>query len=70
MVTTVLERYDSESGQFAEIKRCPDGDIIASLYGSSFEPILERVTTSVSFARKTIEAHISKPYTKTTLKEV
>ena len=65
MISKVIERYDSQDGSFAEIIRHPDGSMTVSVYGSSFEPRVERTTLSLEFARDTIEKHLPEPYTKT-----
>lgn len=65
MIAKVIERYDSDGGEFAEIKKFPGGDFIVSVYGKAFEPITERITTTIEFAQMTVKSKLPQPYTRT-----
>ena len=65
MVLTTLERYDSESGESAEILREPGGSIRAEVTGTRFESLLRDTFDTIESAREAALAALPKPYTKT-----
>ena len=65
MVTKVLERYESESGETAEIGRRQDGSISVTICGSRFETILDTTAASIDAAREDVKARLPKPYART-----
>lgn len=66
MVTTVLERYDSECGDFAEIA-CEIGEAtyMASIYGDGFKLKFMETHIDIESARKAITDRLPQPYTVT-----